>query len=376
MKSCDGAAQHRGYLNIRGIDAALNWRGRCPALLWGFGIMRIGLIGTGAVAQKHAQAYENIGYRVAVCTNRDPEKGRRFASRYGCLFVPSFEDVCAHPEVDFVDVSTLPDLRLPLIEACARARKHVLVEKPMAIDLATACGILRTAGDGGIQVGVVSQHRFDDAVQFVKRALEQGRLGRILEADAYVKWWRSAEYYARPGKGTWTTEGGGALMNQAIHQIDLLLWLAGGVSEVFGQWQIGAAHAIESEDVVNAVLRYRSGAMGVVQAATAFWPGYPERVEIHGTKGTAVLAGDKLARWDVHDDEGEPAPPDAAAASGASDPMAISLAPFERQFLDFGEAIRAGRKPLVAAEDGYRALELTIAIYDSCRTGQKVAIGG
>jgi UDP-N-acetyl-2-amino-2-deoxyglucuronate dehydrogenase len=140
-------------------------------------------------------------------------------------------------------------------------------------------------------------------------------------------------------------------------------------------WQLGARHRIESEDVVNAVLKYASGATGVIQAATAFWPGYPESTEFHGTNGTAIITGDKLTTWDVEDDSGEAAPLVRGSASGASDPMAISLAPFERQFRDFGEAIAEGREPLVSGEEGYRALELVDAVYRSCRTGERVVLG-
>jgi predicted dehydrogenase len=164
------------------------------------------------------------------------------------------------------------------------------------------------------------------------------------------------------------------LINQAIHQLDILRWMAGPVAELFGVWQLGALHKIESEDVVNAVVKYASGATGVIQASTAFWPGYTERTEFHGTKGTAVISGDKLTTWDVENDSGEPAPVAKEVASGASDPMAISLEPFERQFLDFGDAIRNGRKPLVSGEEGYQALELVDAVYRSCRTGEKVRL--
>ena len=175
-----------------------------------------------------------------------------------------------------------------------------------------------------------------------RRAIGAGRLGRILQADAYVKWFRPEAYYARPVKGSWAVEGGGALINQAIHQVDLLLWLAGSIRRATGEWQLGAAHAIESEDVVSAVLRYESGATGVIQAATAFQPGYPERLEFHGTRGSAIITGDVLTRWDVENDTGEAPPLARAAASGASEPMAISLAPFERQFRDFAAAISSG----------------------------------
>ena len=336
--------------------------------------MRVGMIGTGAISHKHAQVYKNIGFELTVCTDILPEAGRRFADQYGAEFVPSYEEVCRHPKVDYVDVCTFPNFRLEPIEICASAGKHVQVQKPIATNLDTARRMIETARKGGILLGVVSQHRFDDASRFLSKAFAEGRLGRLLQCDCYVKWHRSAAYYSRPIKGSWEVEGGGALINQAIHQIDILRWLAGPAAEVFGMWQLGALHRIQSEDVLSAVLRFRSGATGVVQASTAFWPGYPERTEFHGTKGTAIITGDKLTTWDVENDAGDPAPVEKEAASGASDPMAISLEPFERQFRDFGEAIEKKRKPLVAGEEGYAALELVDAIYRSCRTGDKVAL--
>lgn len=337
--------------------------------------MRVGIIGTGAIANKHAQAYRNLGFRITVCTNSSAERGERFAAANGAQFVRTAEELCSHPEVDFVDVCTFPDFRLEPVRLCATYGKHILVQKPMAIDLATARAMIQIAHDGGIQLGVVSQHRFDDSTIFLKKAIDSGRLGRILQADAYVKWWRSADYYSRPIKGSWATEGGGALINQAIHQVDLLLYLVGGVEQVFGLWQIGAVHQIESEDNLSALLRYANGATGVLQASTALWPGFPERLEIHGTRGTAIITGDKLTHWDMQDDQGDPAPVVRDVASGASDPMAISVLPFERQLLDFANACEAGRSPLVAGEDGYRALQLVTSIYASCRGGRPVDLG-
>jgi predicted dehydrogenase len=332
------------------------------------------MIGTGAISQKHAEVYRKIGFHLTVCTDIHEPSGRKFAERHGAEFVPTCEAVCRHPEVDYVDVCTFPNFRLEPIAICAQTGKHVQVQKPISTDLATARQMIETARRGGILLGVVSQHRFDDASLFLSKAIGAGRLGKLLECDCYVKWHRSAEYYSRPIKGSWKTEGGGALINQAIHEIDLLRWLGGPVAEVSAQWQLGARHKIESEDVVNALVRYSSGATGVIQASTAFWPGYPERMEFHGTKGTAVVTGDKLTAWDVENDSGEPAPVTLPAASGASDPMAISLEPFERQFLDFADAIAKGRQPLVSGEEGYQALEVVDAVYRSCRTGQKVAL--
>jgi UDP-N-acetyl-2-amino-2-deoxyglucuronate dehydrogenase len=336
--------------------------------------MRIGIVGTGAISRKNALAYKSIGFTVTACTDIFEASGRKFAEETGAEFVGTVEELCSHPEVDIVDVCTLPNFRMQPLELCARSKKHILVQKPMATSLATARAMLDVARGAGIQLGVVSQHRFDDSIQFLKKAIADGRLGKILEADAYVKWYRSAEYYGRPVKGTWDVEGGGALINQAIHQVDMLLYLAGPVAQVFGYWQLGAVHAIESEDVLNALLRFVSGATGVIQASTALWPGHPERIEIHGVKGTAIITGDKLTTWDVQDDCGKDAPVVSEVASGASDPMAISVLPFERQFLDFAKACEAGDKPLMTAEDGYRALQLVSSIYDSCRSGLPVNI--
>ncbi len=332
------------------------------------------MIGTGAISNLHARAYKNIGYELTVCTDIFEDAGRRFAAQNGAQFVSTYEEVCRHPDVDYVDVCTFPNFRLEPIEICAQTKKHVQVQKPISTNLATARRMIETAREGGILLSVVSQHRFDDASRFLSQAISQGRLGRLLQCDCYVKWYRSPAYYSRPIKGSWETEGGGALINQAIHQLDILRWMAGPVAELFGVWQLGALHKIESEDVVNAVLRYASGATGVIQAATAFWPGYTERTEFHGTKGTAIISGDKLTTWDVENDSGDPAPVAKEVASGASDPMAISLEPFERQFLDFGDAIQSGRKPLVSGEEGYQALELVDAVYRSCRTGEKVTL--
>ena len=335
--------------------------------------MRVGLIGTGAIARLHARVYRKIGYELTVCTDAHEPTGRRFAEEHGVEFTRDFEDVCRDRRLDYVDVCTFPDFRLEPVEACARSGKHVQVQKPMATNLATARQMIDVARGAGILLGVVSQHRFDDASLFVSQAISAGRLGKLLELDGYTKWYRAPEYYARPIKGSWQTEGGGALINQAIHQVDILRWLAGPVKRLFAVWQLGAVHKIESEDVVNAVVEYASGATGVIQAATAFRPGYAERIEIHGSRGTAVITGDKLTAWDVEDDAGDPAPLAAEGASGASDPMAISLEPFERQFLDFGDAIRNRRQPRVGGEEGYQALEVVEAVYRSCRTGQLVA---
>src|SRR5579862_33683 len=162
--------------------------------------MRVGMIGTGAISHMHARAYRNIGYELAVCTDINPEAGRRFAAQHGAEFVPTYEEVCRHPKVDYVDVCTFPDFRMQALEVCAQAGKHIQVQKPIATTIEAARAMVAAAHAAGICLGVVSQHRFDDSSQFLRRAIAAGRLGKLLECDCYVKWYRSPEYYARPIK--------------------------------------------------------------------------------------------------------------------------------------------------------------------------------
>lgn len=337
--------------------------------------MKVGLVGTGAIAHKHGDSYKETGYDLVAVSNRTEKKGREFARKYGAEFIADYRDLCRRRDIDFVDVCAFPDSRLEITREAVKAGKHVLVQKPIALTLEAAQEMVNLTKSGGLCLGVMSQHRFDDATIFLHKAIQSGRLGRILQADSYVKWHRPQSYYDRPGKGTWEVEGGGALINQAIHGLDLLLYFAGPVNEVFAHWQLAAAHKMESEDVINVVLRYESGATGMIQASTAFRPGYPERIEIHGNKGSATITGDRLTAWDVEGDPGQDAPlARTALDSGASDPMAISLEPIKRQFLDFGGAIQNRGKPLVAGEEGYLALQVVLGAYESARTGKKVTL--
>jgi predicted dehydrogenase len=340
--------------------------------------LRVGLLGTGAIAEKHAQAYRSIHFELVACSNKTAAKGEAFAARWGAKFIADYRELCRYPGLDYIDVCAFPDFHLAPVAACCEIGRPALLQKPIATNVAEAMAILDAATNAGITLGVMSQHRFDDSILFLKRAVDAGRLGRLLEGDAYVKWFRGDEYYSRPIKGSWKTEGGGALINQAIHQVDLLLHLAGPIAAVQGMWQLGARHRIESEDIVNALLRYSNGATGVIQAATSFWPGYSERVELHGTKGSAVITGDRLTAWDVADDEhasvNDPPPLTGRVASGSSDPMAISLTSFERQFADFAEAIRTKRPPLSSGMDGYRALEVVTSTYQACKEGRLIQL--
>ena len=329
--------------------------------------MRIGLVGTGAISHKHAESYSAIGYNLVACSNRGREKGEQFAAQYGCDFVPDSAALCARDDIDIVDVCTFPDSHVEICRIAAAQGKHVLLQKPMALTVEDCRTMISHCAEAGVRLGVVSQHRFDECSIFLKRAIEEGRLGRILQVDGYVKWHRPQSYYNRPGKGTWAVEGGGALINQGIHTADVMQYLGGPVRRTFAHWQLGATHAMEAEDLVSAVLVYESGASGVLQAATATWPGYPERIEIHGSKGTAIITGDQLTAWDVDGDNGDDAPLASGVDSGAADPMAISIENLQRQFQDFGRAVREGNEPLVNGAEGLAALRFVLGVYESAR---------
>ncbi len=337
--------------------------------------MKVGLIGTGAISHKHGDSYRELGFEIVACSNRSEAKGREFAEKYGAEFHPDWRELVARDDVGYVDVCTFPDSHLEIVEECAAKGKSVLLQKPMDLTLDNCRRMIELAKAANIRLGVVSQHRFDDSTIFLKKAMDEGRLGRILQADGYVKWHRPQPYYDRPGKGTWAVEGGGALINQGIHTVDVLMYLAGRVSEIQAQWQLAAAHTMEAEDVVNALVSYQSGATGVIQASTAFWPGFTERIEVHGTKGSAIITGDRLTTWQVEGDSGDDVPLQAGSEdSGAADPMAIPIENLKRGFADFAKAVESGSDPLITGEEGYHALAIVLGVYEAARAGRKVRL--
>jgi UDP-N-acetyl-2-amino-2-deoxyglucuronate dehydrogenase len=338
--------------------------------------MKVGLIGTGAIAHKHAQAYGELGYKLAAVANRNADKGRAYAEQYGAEFCADWRDLVSRADIDYVDVCTFPDSHLEIVRECAAQGRSVLLQKPMDLTPEACREMIRLAQEADIRLGVVSQHRFNDSTIFLKKALADGRLGRLVQADGYAKWHRPQSYYDRSGKGTWEVEGGGALINQGIHTVDVLMYLAGRARSISANWQLATAHDMEAEDVVNALLTFDGGATGVIQASTAFWPGYPERIELHGTKGSALIEGDRLIRWDVLGDSGDDAPLEAAEeGSGASDPMAIPIENLKRNFVDFGQAVASGSAPLIDGKEGLAALEIVLGVYQAARSGQTVSIG-
>jgi predicted dehydrogenase len=285
----------------------------------------------------------------------------------------------ARPDVHVVTVTTPSGAHLEPAVTSIRAGKHVMVEKPLEVTPARADQMLRAAAEHGVLVGAIFQGRFGAGAQRVKAAIDAGRFGRLVLASAAVKWYRAPEYYTTPWKGRWDLDGGGALMNQAIHGVDLLQWFAGLPVEVSG-WVTRRVHtSIEADDTTVASLRFPSGALGSIEATTATWPGWSRRIELCGEHGAVCLEDDHIARWDFAraepDDEAvRSAPRDAALGSGAGSAGGISIAGHLFQIRDFVAAVREGRPPAIDGREGRKAVALVHAVYESAKRGTTVAV--
>lgn len=342
------------------------------------------IVGLGVIAPLHAGAIASLpNAELRAVVDVVPELVERRSAEWG---VPGFTDLAealARPDIDVVCVTTPSGLHAQVGIQAAEAGKHVVVEKPIDVTLGAADRLIATCRRGGVRLTVIFQHRWDPGIQQLRQALDEGRFGRLVLGDAIVKWYRSNQYYASGGwRATWELDGGGALMNQGVHYVDLLRWLMGPVDKVFARWAT-AAHEIPVEDVALALLTFKNGALGVIEASTAVYPGLKERIEISGTEGTAIVEAGELTVWALKAEQGEVGPygnkavaAKAAAppTTAAADPAALQLAGHRAQLADFLEAIETGREPLITGEEGRKALELNLAIYESARTGREVTL--
>lgn len=337
----------------------------------------LGIVGGGMIGAVQAAAISEISgaHLVAVC-GRDEKRTAAFAARFGATAYTDYEKFLAHPGLHLVSVCTPSGTHAELGIAAAAAGKHVLVEKPIEINLARADALIAACDRAGVKLGVIFQSRFLPAVQRIKRALDEARLGPLLAGDAYVKWYRAPEYYA-PGSwhGTLELDGGGALINQAIHTVDLLRWMMGPVAEVFAMKSALRYPHIEAEDTLVGTVRFANGALGVVQAATSIKPGFKRRVEISGERGTVVLDGDAISVWAI-DGEDNAAGDEEQITDGSANPAAISNEGHRRQIEDMLRAIREDRAPLIDGREGRKSLELVLALYVAANENRVVKVAG
>ena len=336
--------------------------------------LHFGIIGVGNIAPLHALAIQALpkAELVAVAT-RNAEHGKAFAGKYGGVWHADYAELLQRPEVDAVVLCTPHDLHAPMTIAAAQAGKHVLCEKPMARTIAECDEMIEACDRAGVTLGVVFQSRFELLSLQLKRLIEEGALGRILWTSANTIWYRSDDYY-RSGawRGTWAHEGGGVLINQAIHAIDLMLWLTGRPARVTAQMRT-LNHAIEVEDGAIAILEYADNRLGLIQATTAVYPGYAERLEVYGTHGSAIYhKGEGRLEWHLLEPRADHVL-ETNISSGAANPMDITAAGHAAVFQDSAEAIRQGRRPLIDGTEGRRGVEVVEAIYQSARSGRAVS---
>jgi predicted dehydrogenase len=344
--------------------------------------MRIAVIGCGVIGRFHAASIAQLApeAELAVAVDEVPERARDLAARYGAQAATSVADTLARPEVDAVAICTPSGQHADLAIAALAAGKHVIVEKPLDVSPAAARRVAEAERRTGRTITVVSQHRFDPSSQFVHRAVREGRLGRITSGTVSIAWWRGQDYYdSGSWRGTWRLDGGGALMNQGIHTIDLLVWMLGTPTEVFAWTDCLAHRDIEVEDTAVATVRFASGALGVIHGTTAAYPGLTARLQIHGDRGSAVIDDDRLtyfhAAGEEHGDELRYTEPESAqaGASAGSDPGALSKAHTD-QYRDFLQAVAEKRPPLVTVAEATTTLAVVCAIYDSARTGRPMTV--
>ncbi len=342
--------------------------------------IRFGIVGTGAIAPFHARAIQSVpGAQVIGVASRTAENAKRFAQEHRIPFVAAdVEELARHPEIDAITITTPSALHREPALAAIRHGKHLMIEKPIDATVEGTDEILDAARKAGVIVGSIFQARFGDGARALKHAIETGRFGRLVLCSAYVKWHRTASYYTG-WKGKLALDGGGALINQAIHAVDLLQWFAGLPSEVFA-WTTRVVHTgIESEDTACAVLRYPNGAMGTIETSTAVWPGWSRKLEICGERGSAAMEDDDISQWEFRDAQPEDAAIRAtresgAMGSGASAPMAIRFEGHLRQFEDFVAAIRENRAPIIDGREARKAVVLVRAIYDSAERGVPIKL--
>lgn len=338
------------------------------------GKIRVGIIGLGLAIKPHALALRDLADKVEVVGGYAPSAERRaaFAATWGLPVVDRLEDLRDNPGVDALLILTPPRTHAELAIAAARAGKHVLLEKPVDVDLPQAQALVDAVEECDRRLAIVFQHRFRPGAVALRDLLRSGALGDLLSVSASIRWWRSAEYYAQSGRGMRARDGGGVLLTQAIHPLDLLLDLVGPAQRLYAICRTSPLRRMDTEDIACATVEYANGAVGVIDATTTACPGYPERIEIAGTLGSAVLEGEHL----VAQIAGRaPVVVEGAAPGGSgADPMAFDHGPHRRLIEDFVDAIVEGRSPLASGQSALRVHALIDAMLASAAAGAPVRV--
>ena len=340
----------------------------------GMAKLGIGVIGLGMAVKPHAHALLQLAGKAAFIAGFSPSAERRaaFERAFGLPTVASEQALLEDPRVAVVLVLTPPRTHADVSLRAARAGKHVLLEKPLDVDLPQARALVEGFAQAGRTLGVVFQHRFRRSPMVLRQLLQEQALGKLVSVSTSVRWWRSPAYYAEPGRGLLARDGGGVLLTQAIHTLDLLLHLAGPAASVMARCSASGLRRTDTEDIACAVVSYASGAFGVIDATTVAYPGYPERIEIAGTEGTALLEGDRLL---VQRPDHPPLEvTGASGGGGGADPMAFSPEAHRRLIEEFLDAVASEREPLNSGRSALAVHALIDAMLASSAAGAPVAV--
>ncbi|MEO8956948.1 MAG: Gfo/Idh/MocA family oxidoreductase [Ktedonobacteraceae bacterium] len=347
--------------------------------------LRFGIVGCGVIASTHAEAIASLpDAQLVAVADIVPECAQGLAYKYGARAYTSIQAMLEDETLDVVNICTPSGLHREHACQAMRSGRHVIIEKPMEITLAAIDEMLRVQQEMGVKLTVISQHRFDPAAQQVYTLLQESAFGRLVLGNVLVPWWRSQTYYdSGAWRGTWTLDGGGVLMNQSIHAIDLLQWLMGPVHSLYA-YTDRLAHRIETEDVAVAVLRFANGALGTIAATTGAYPGIATRIELFGDKGSAVIENDALSYLHLARDDQEEVgaygiaattnPQEKQGATAASNPAALSSTSHTLQIADMIRAIREDGTPLVDGYAARRPVEIILGMYEAARTQQEVIL--
>jgi predicted dehydrogenase len=340
--------------------------------VYGFGIL-----GSGSIANFHARAIKNVD-RARLVGVWGGIRAADFAKQYGIRYYNSLEGMLADGEIDVVNICTPSGLHFEEARAVLERGKNTIVEKPVCTTLPDALKLEEIVKRSGRLLSVCFQKRFADVNMKIRKLTEGDAFGRFIFANAFVKWYRKKEYYTESSwHGTWKLDGGGALMNQAIHHVDLLAWMVGEVEEV-NAYAATRVHRMEAEDTFSANLKFKNGAFGVIQGATSTYPGVDGRLEIHGEKGTVIVEEDRVVFWDFIDKSiTKPEKPKVVIGTGATDPTAsLSVEGHRAAVSDFVAALDGEKKPLVDMAEGIRSIRLIDAIYRSAKERREVKVQG
>lgn len=332
--------------------------------------LKIGIVGCGTIASIHAQAIqESRKLELISVFSRAENRARAMGEKVNVSWYTDWNAFISDPELDAVSICTPSGNHLDYGEKAAQSGKHVIVEKPIEVTMERAKRLIRVCEENKVALAVIYQSRFIPEIKELKRKLDEQEIGKLFLGDAHIKWFRDQDYYdSGAWRGTIALDGGGVLINQAIHTIDLMQWFMGDIESIYGKTGTLTHERLEGEDNAVAVVRYKSGALGVIEGSTSIQPAQPRRIELHGESGTISLIGDefKIIKTDTQEAADQEKK---STASGASSPLAgFSVDPHRFQFEAITDAINEGREPPVSGKESLKSLAIVLAIYESSKS--------